>query len=66
MVSTWLAGLACWLAGWLAMESPRVGWLGLAWLAGLVVLVGCLGGWLACEQAVGWWRVTGVCVASVW
>ena len=50
------------------MERARVGWL--AWLAVLVVLVGCLvgclGGWLACEQAVGWWRVTGVCVASVW
>jgi len=39
---------------------------GLAWLAGLVVLVGCLGGWLACEQAVGWWRVTGVCMVCVW
>ena len=35
-------------------------------LAGLFVSVGCLGGWLACEQAVGWWRVTGVRLASVW
>ncbi len=68
--------VACWLA-WLAGLLACCGWLWLAavlwkacvlavWLAVLVVLVGCLGGWLACEQAVGWWRVTGVCVASVW
>jgi len=57
----WLAVAGC---GWRAAVLWKARVLaGLAWLAGLV---GCLGGWLACEQAVGWWRVTGVCMVCVW
>ena len=55
------AGVLLLCCGWRAavLWKARV-------LAGLFVLVGCLGGWLACEQAVGWWRVTGVRMVCVW